>query len=111
MMQAVSASGFGVHDTGRRHIPQVTNGCFAIITRAHIYIYIYIYTVFSTINTKTEPKCIERPIPYRAVNTLPVSVIKTSQLLLYREIVVICSEIHTKHINILCGQNVELLNV
>jgi len=23
----------------------------------------------------------------------------------------VCSEIHTKHINILCGQNVELLNV
>ena len=23
----------------------------------------------------------------------------------------VCSEIHTKHINALCGQNVELLNV
>ena len=23
----------------------------------------------------------------------------------------VCSEIHTKHINIVCGQNVELLNV
>ena len=23
----------------------------------------------------------------------------------------VCSEIHTKHINTLCGQNVELLNV
>jgi hypothetical protein len=31
--------------------------------------------------------------------------------MLYREIMAICSEIHTKHINILCGQNVELLNV
>jgi hypothetical protein len=28
-----------------------------------------------------------------------VSVIKTSQLMLYREIIVVCSEIHTKHIN------------
>ena len=23
----------------------------------------------------------------------------------------VCSEIHTKHINIVCGQNLELLNV
>jgi hypothetical protein len=28
-----------------------------------------------------------------------------------RGIVVVCSEIHTKHINTMCGQNVELLNV
>ena len=31
--------------------------------------------------------------------------------MLYREIMVVCSEIHTKHINALCGQNVDLLNV
>ena len=31
--------------------------------------------------------------------------------MLYREIIAVCSEIHTKLINILCGQNVELLNV
>jgi len=31
--------------------------------------------------------------------------------MLYREIIAICSEIHTKHINTLCGQNVELFNV
>ena len=37
-----------------------------------------------------------------------VSVIKTSQLMLYREIIAVCSQIHTKHINTLCGQNVEL---
>jgi len=29
----------------------------------------------------------------------------------YREILPVCSEIHTKHINTVCGQNVELLNV
>ena len=28
-----------------------------------------------------------------------VSVIKTSQLMMYREIMAVCSEIHTKHIN------------
>jgi hypothetical protein len=31
--------------------------------------------------------------------------------MLYREIIVVCSQIHTKHINTLFGQNVELLNV
>jgi hypothetical protein len=36
---------------------------------------------------------------------------KTSQLMLYREISAVCSQIHTKHINTLCGQNVEFLNV
>jgi len=28
--------------------------------------------------------------------------------MLYREIIAVCSEIHTEHINTLCGQNVEL---
>jgi hypothetical protein len=31
--------------------------------------------------------------------------------MLYREIIAVCSQIHTKHINTLCGQNAELLNV
>jgi hypothetical protein len=30
--------------------------------------------------------------------------------MLYREIMAVCSEIHTKHIEILCGQNVKLFN-
>jgi hypothetical protein len=36
-----------------------------------------------------------------------VSVIKTSQLTLYRGIIAVCSQIHTKHINTVWGQNVE----
>jgi hypothetical protein len=28
--------------------------------------------------------------------------------MLYREIIAVCSEIHKKYINTLCGQNVEL---
>ena len=36
---------------------------------------------------------------------------KTSQLTLYREIIAVCSQIHTKHINTVCGQNVEFVNV
>jgi len=39
-----------------------------------------------------------------------MSVIKTSQLILYREIIV-CSEIHTKHIITLCWQNIEFMYV
>ena len=31
--------------------------------------------------------------------------------MLYREIIDVCSQIHTKQINTLCGQNVELFNV
>jgi hypothetical protein len=31
--------------------------------------------------------------------------------MLFRGIIAVCSEIHTKHINILCGQNVEFVNI
>ena len=31
--------------------------------------------------------------------------------MLYSEIIAVCFQIHTKHINAMCGQNVELLNV
>jgi len=31
--------------------------------------------------------------------------------MLYREIIAVCSQIHTKHINTLYGQNVEFQNV
>jgi hypothetical protein len=41
--------------------------------------------------------------PYRAVNTFGYK----NQLILYREVIAVCSEIHTKHINTLCGLNVE----
>jgi hypothetical protein len=30
--------------------------------------------------------------------------------MLYSEIIAVCSEIHTKHINVLRGQNVQFLN-
>jgi len=29
----------------------------------------------------------------------------------HREIIAVCSQIHTEHINTMCGQNVELLSV
>jgi len=31
--------------------------------------------------------------------------------MLYREIIAVCLQMHTKHINTLCGQNVEFVNV
>jgi len=31
--------------------------------------------------------------------------------MLYSEIIALCSQIHTKHINTLCGQKAELVNV
>ena len=31
--------------------------------------------------------------------------------MLYREIIAVCSQIHKNHINTLCGQNVELVDV
>jgi len=31
--------------------------------------------------------------------------------MLYTEIIAVCSEIHTKHINTLCGQKVEFLDL
>jgi len=31
--------------------------------------------------------------------------------MLYREIIAVCCQIYTKHINTVCGQKVELLNV
>jgi hypothetical protein len=31
--------------------------------------------------------------------------------MLYSEIIAVCSQIHTKHISTLCGQNVELASV
>jgi hypothetical protein len=46
-----------------------------------------------------------------AQQTHSVSVIKTSQLMLCREIIAVCSEIHTKHTNTLCGQKAEIVNV
>jgi hypothetical protein len=47
---------------------------------------------------------------YRAVNTHRLGY-KNQPFMLYREIIAVFSEFHTKHTNTLYGQNVELLNV
>jgi hypothetical protein len=50
-------------------------------------------------------------IPSSVLKNYMILALQNSQLMLYREIMAVCSQIHTKHINTLCGQNVELLNV
>jgi hypothetical protein len=47
---------------------------------------------------------------YRAVNT-PCLGYKSNYLMLCREIIALCSEIPTRHVIIICGQNVECFNV
>jgi hypothetical protein len=42
---------------------------------------------------------------------LSLAIIKRNRLMLCGTMIAVCSEIHTKHINTLCGQNVEFLNV
>ena len=36
---------------------------------------------------------------------------RTDSLMMHRDRIAVCSQIHTKHIKTPCGQNVELLNV
>jgi hypothetical protein len=40
-----------------------------------------------------------------------VSIVKTNQLSLYREITAVCSENHVTHRNTFCGQNIQFLSV
>jgi hypothetical protein len=66
--------------------------------------------VISSSKCKVSFNYIYRSSPYRAVNT-PSLLKKTSQLMLYREIITVCSEIHTKHINTLCEQKAEFFKI
>jgi hypothetical protein len=62
-----------------------------------------------SLNTKVNWNyiCILKISPYRAVNTRRL-VYKNSQLMLYREIIAVCSEIRMKHVT-LCELYVEFL--
>jgi len=78
-------------------------------------LYREIIAVFSQIHTKhINTLCGQNVEIYIKIQSVPRSkhtaslLIKTSQLMLYREIIAVCSQIHTKHINTLCGQNVKL---
>jgi L-ribulose-5-phosphate 3-epimerase UlaE len=60
------------------------------------------------VRTKIDQKYSYRLISCSAVNMWVTTVFA---LTLYSEIIAVCSEIHTKHINTLCGQHVEFVNV
>jgi len=45
--------------------------------------------------------------PYRSVNTLLLGYKKNSHLMLYREIIAVCSEVRIQQASTLCGQDVE----
>jgi len=57
---------------------------------------------FNPLNHSMNLNYVQTSSPYRAVNTY-LSVTKTSQLILYREMIAVYFEIHTEHENILCG--------
>jgi len=73
-------------------------------------------SVAFTSNVRNNPLGTKRNLFYLNTQSVPrskhfIPVIKTNQLLLYRAKVTVCSEIHTKHVNALCGQKAEYLNV
>jgi hypothetical protein len=63
----------------------------------------------NALKTKMVLNCIQRFRSYGALDT--ISVVSTNQLKLCREIVAVCFEIHTKHINTLCGKGLEFFSV
>jgi hypothetical protein len=67
------------------------------------------YWIFNPLDTQIKMSFI---YPVRTAQwTHPVSIIKNSQLMQYREIIAVGSAIHAKHTSTLCGQNVKLVNI
>ena len=62
-----------------------------------------------TILGRKDPALYKKFSSYRAVNKL-ILCYKTDQLKLYKEIIAVCLEIHKKHMNTPCWQNVEFLS-
>ena len=51
-------------------------------------------------------------LPLRYALAVPtIEALQFPILMLHSEIIAVCSQIHAKHINTLCGQNVEFVNV
>ena len=69
-----------------------------------------VQSVPASYTLKTMQPSKEYQYPALCTNTR-FSVIKSNQLLRYRLVIAVCSENHTEHINTLCGQNVEFMNV
>jgi len=65
-------------------------------------------SAFKGLKTNINLNYIQRFSPYRAVNTLDIGY-KNESVNVVKEIIAVYSQIHTKHINTLCGHNVEFL--
>jgi hypothetical protein len=95
-----TSSGFEPADSGTRgqHANRQTTeqnkagDCILIPLRTKLYL--------SDLNTQSVPR-----------SKHSACVIRAGMLMLYREIIAVYTKIHTKHINALCGQNTEFLNV
>ena len=59
--------------------------------------------LFSPLSTKLYPSDLKTHFVPHSKHS--VSVIKTSKSMLYREIIAVCSEIHTKHIHALWAEH------
>ena len=75
-----------------------------------------IFEKYSNIKFHENPSNGSRVVPYgdegkNSFSQFCGKRLNANQLMLYREIIAVCSQIHTKHINTLCGQNVEFVNV
>ena len=75
-----------------------------------------IFEKYSNIKFHENPSNGSRVVPYgdegkNSFSQFCGKRLNANQLMLYREIIAVCSQIHTKHINTLCGQNVEFVKV
>jgi hypothetical protein len=66
---------------------------------------------FNPLKLKLVQKNVFKNSVRTAKKTLHFAITKINWLTLFKEIIAVYSENHTKHINTLCGQNTELLNV
>ena len=71
---------------------------------------VYSLALFAEAFVLSHMRCVKNDRPGRCM-TPPAACSLLTELTLCWEIIAVCSQIHTKHINTLCGLNVELLNV
>ena len=95
--------------------------------QGEVYLYFNVMSHLQTVRTvqalfnclcfmRINPSRTKRNVFYLNTQSVPrskhsISVIKTSQLMLYKEIIAVCSENHTKHINALCGSNILFFSI
>ena len=93
--------------TRKTSSPVSLHAFWAWISVGHLYFHCHYYLKFSSCIMLCIIQTLEEEMKsafYLKTQSVPrckhsVSVIQTRQLMLYREIIAVCSEIHTKHIN------------